>query len=470
MSTTVETNKVTFIGNGVTTAFAFSFRVFAAANLKVYLDGVLKTLTTHYTVTIDPSVEGGTVTFVTAPASSVSVLIKRVLEYTQPSDIPTESNFPEVTIENALDRATMLLVQLKEILSRCPALAITSSFSDLTLPEPSAGKVIGWNDAATDLANLTLVQTTTAYSGTISKGVDASKPASPSQGDIYFATDTNVLYKCITGGSWNAVTERVKGASVASAGTTNIWSTDGDMIHVTGTTTITSLGTALKSGAERVVVFDGALTLTHHATNLILPGGANITTAAGDMMVVRAETTTTFRIISYVKASGLPVVAFIPTAANALSGSVIQYQYASTASVVTCSTNIPYDDSIPQNTEGDEVITVTITPSNSSNILVIKAGFSGTGSGNSSTMTAGAIFQDSAANALSASFSRGSVTQAQEYVLVTHKMAAGTTSPTTFKLRVGGSADTFYVNGNHSGTRVLGGVSVSYIEVWEIKV
>ena len=308
MSTTVETNKVTFTGNGATVAFAFTFRVFAAADLEVYLDGVLQTLTTHYSVSIDASVEGGTVTFVTAPASSVSVLIKRILDYTQPSDIPTASDFPEATIENALDRATMLIVQLKEILSRVPQLAIDSAFSDLTLPEPSAGKVIGWNDAADDLENLTLVQTTVAYSGTISKGLDASKPASPSQGDIYFATDTNVLYKCITGGAWNAVTERVKGASVASATTTNIWSTDGDMIHVTGTTTITGLGTALKAGAERVVVFDGALTLTHHATNLILPGGANITTAAGDIMIVRAETTTTFRVISYVRASGLPIV------------------------------------------------------------------------------------------------------------------------------------------------------------------
>lgn len=307
MSTTVETNKVTFTGNGATVDFAFTFRVFAAADLEVYLDGTLKTLTTHYTVDIDPSVEGGTVTFLTAPAASVEVLIKRVLDFTQPSVIPTEGNFPEKTVENALDRATMLIVQLKEILSRVPQLAIDSAFSDLTLPEPSAGKVLGWNDGATDLENLTLEQTTVAYSGTISKGVDASKPASPSQGDIYFATDTNTWYKCITGGSWNAVMEPSKGAAVASSGTTNIFGTDGDFLHITGTTTITSFGTALKAGAMRVVVFDGALTLTHHATNLILPGAANITTAAGDTLIVRAETTTTFRIISYMKASGYPV-------------------------------------------------------------------------------------------------------------------------------------------------------------------
>lgn len=324
MTTTVETNKVTFTGNGSTTVFPFTFRVFTAADIEVYLDGVLQTLTTHYSVAIDPSVEGGSVTFVTAPASSVAVLIKRVVDFTQPSRFPTEGRLPESTFENAVDRATMLLVQLKEILSRVPALAVTSSFSDLLLPEPSAGKAIGWNDAGTNLSNLTLVQTTVAYSGTISKGTDASKPANPSQGDIYFATDTNTLYKCVVGGAWNAVMEPSKGANIASATTTSIWATDGDFIHITGTTTITGFGTALKAGACRTLVFDGALTLTHHATNLILPGGANITTAAGDRAIVRAETTTTARVIAYIRASGLPVVN--PTVSPAFESALLHVE------------------------------------------------------------------------------------------------------------------------------------------------
>jgi hypothetical protein len=100
-----------------------------------------------------------------------------------------------------------------------------------------------------------------------------------------------------------------KGAAVASAGTTDIWTpADGNYVHVTGTTTITSLGTAPQAGATRTVIFDGALTLTHNATSLILPGAANITTAAGDAMVVRADTTANMKVISYMKASGLPIV------------------------------------------------------------------------------------------------------------------------------------------------------------------
>ena len=100
-----------------------------------------------------------------------------------------------------------------------------------------------------------------------------------------------------------------KGAAVASAGTTDIWTpADGNYLHVTGTTTITSFGTAPQAGAERVVIFDGILTLTHNATSLILPSAANITTAAGDRAIVRADTTANMIVISYERASGIPLV------------------------------------------------------------------------------------------------------------------------------------------------------------------
>jgi hypothetical protein len=53
--------------------------------------------------------------------------------------------------------------------------------------------------------------------------------------------------------------------------------------------------------------FDGILTLTHHATDLILPGGANITTAAGDEAIFREYAEGDWRCIAYTRASGLPL-------------------------------------------------------------------------------------------------------------------------------------------------------------------
>lgn len=106
--------------------------------------------------------------------------------------------------------------------------------------------------------------------------------------------------------SVNADMVNRKASAVASAATTNIWGTAGDFVHVTGTTTITSLGTAPYAGAERTVVFDGALTLTHNGTTLVLPGSANITTAANDRMTVRADTTDNMIITHYTRANATP--------------------------------------------------------------------------------------------------------------------------------------------------------------------
>jgi hypothetical protein len=75
-----------------------------------------------------------------------------------------------------------------------------------------------------------------------------------------------------------------KGVDVASA-TELLVLTDGNSFDVTGTTTIATIentADAFPVGAIIRLQFDGILTLTHHATNLILVGAANIITAAGD--------------------------------------------------------------------------------------------------------------------------------------------------------------------------------------------
>ena len=73
-----------------------------------------------------------------------------------------------------------------------------------------------------------------------------------------------------------------KGADIAS-GAAITPGTDGNYFHITGTTTITSIAT-LQAGAIVIFEFDGALTLTHNATTLILQDAANLTTAAGDVI------------------------------------------------------------------------------------------------------------------------------------------------------------------------------------------
>jgi hypothetical protein len=100
-----------------------------------------------------------------------------------------------------------------------------------------------------------------------------------------------------------------KGSDIASATTTDIGAVEGLMHDITGTTTITGLGT-VRAGIIKVLKFEGALTLTHNATSLILPGGANITTADGDVAVFISEGSGTWRCVDYAgRASAAEVLA-----------------------------------------------------------------------------------------------------------------------------------------------------------------
>lgn len=95
-----------------------------------------------------------------------------------------------------------------------------------------------------------------------------------------------------------------KGADVASAAALTL-GTDGNSFDVTGTTTITSIATWAVGGLA-ILQFDGALTLTHHATDLILPGGANIVTAAGDTAIMQEYASGDWRCVSYQRAANAP--------------------------------------------------------------------------------------------------------------------------------------------------------------------
>lgn len=108
-----------------------------------------------------------------------------------------------------------------------------------------------------------------------------------------------------------------KGADIASSTTTDIGAAVGVFLHITGTTTITGLGTAA-AGTLRLLTFDGALTLTHNATSLILPTSANITTVAGDSALLLSEGSGNWRCLGYWPKSGAALRAAAPSV-NALS-------------------------------------------------------------------------------------------------------------------------------------------------------
>lgn len=124
--------------------------------------------------------------------------------------------------------------------------------------------------------------------------------------------------------------------TLASASTVNVGAAAANTINISGTTTITSLGT-IAAGAIRRLLFQGALTLTHNGTSLILPGNGNITTAAGDVAEFVSLGSGNWRCYSYNRATGTSVSSTgfgIPRNVwTAFSGNVSATAGALTASV-----------------------------------------------------------------------------------------------------------------------------------------
>lgn len=150
--------------------------------------------------------------------------------------------------------------------------------------------------------------------------------------------------------------------------------------------------------------------------------------------------------------------------ANGVAVQVVSTNYSA---VGTGTTVIPYDDTIPQITEGTEFMTRAITPKSATNRLHIHAKLYISASLVESIIAA--LFQDSTANALAAAMDCASTATGESEVNVIHDMVAGTTSSTTFRIRAGGEvAGTVTFNGR-SAVRKFGGVTLSNITITEYK-
>lgn len=127
-----------FTGNGSTTAFPFTFKVFTTADIAVIkadVDGIESALTldSDYSVTLNSDQDatpGGTVTYPISgsPLPSTDKLsIKGDVDYEQGTDIPTGGDFNPVVLENALDSLSMQIQQVQEAVSRAAVVPITSA-------------------------------------------------------------------------------------------------------------------------------------------------------------------------------------------------------------------------------------------------------------------------------------------------------------------------------------------------------
>jgi hypothetical protein len=138
MTIATSTIRNDYTGNAATVTFPYTFKAFASSDLKVYLDGVLQTLTTHYTVTGIGSDTGGNVVFVTAPADTLPVAIVAGIDLTQTTDLRNQHALYQERIEDRFDR-----------LCRADQIAAEAQGRSLHLPEDEAG-----GDALTTLPTI----------------------------------------------------------------------------------------------------------------------------------------------------------------------------------------------------------------------------------------------------------------------------------------------------------------------------
>lgn len=148
------------------------------------------------------------------------------------------------------------------------------------------------------------------------------------------------------------------------------------------------------------------------------------------------------------------------------SGTVVQVVHATDSAVATGTTGLPFDDSIPQSNEGDQFMSLAITPKNASNYLLVEVNCFVTL--NASEWAIMALFQDSVTDALAATAEYESTGTAGGPICLRYRMVAGTTSPTTFKVRIGRPASGTVTFNGQSGNRMLGGVAASTITISEI--
>lgn len=300
---TIETtaNRISYTGSGTTGPFSFPYYFLADGDLTVIkttiADGTEETLTitTDYTVSGAGEAAGGSVTLVATLSSSYKLTIIRAPDILQPADYPANDRFPAATHEEALDRATMILQRLKDLIDRSFRLSDGDvSGISLILSNLAAGELIAVNAAGTGIESIAAtdvdLETVSAFIQTLLDDSDA-------------ATARATLGAAATGANtFTGVQRWAKGADVVSANALAL-GTDGNYFDITGTTTITSIGT-LGVGTAVKLHFDAALTLTHHATDLILSGGANITTSAGDEIEFVEYATGDWRMTGGAKADG----------------------------------------------------------------------------------------------------------------------------------------------------------------------
>jgi hypothetical protein len=335
MTVSSTTSRVSYAGNGSTTAFTASFPFLANADLVVIrvTNGVETTLvlSTDYTVT-GAGGTSGTVTCTVAPAVGSTLVIYRDPAITQLVDYQPNDPFPANTHETALDRLTMISQRQKDLVTRSMRLSDGDvSGASTTLPTPDANKVIGWNSGGTGLTNIdanlfaAVVAFATAKADTFTgNGSTTVFTLTGNPGDVAnLDVSVNGLTKIpVTDYVWNGTTVTFTAAPAAAAAIL--------IRYMQGLPSVYSppISVTVASGTAGVNVTDGVRSIgfTPNATNILYSTAPlNISISGSAALQFSANRNVT--IPAPVTGFALTVNAFSSSATALFAGSTSQAGY-----------------------------------------------------------------------------------------------------------------------------------------------
>lgn len=316
--------------------------------------------------------------------------------------------------------------------------------------------------------NVGLTITMAANAATIAlKGADGNDPSGSNTCTIGIRSGT------ITLGTVNQRTVQAALSTVISSGSTGgtvsgqisrIWIAGIDVGGVIELAWYQSVsGTNIKNFDEGGVISTTA------------EGGAGAADSAQTWYSTTARASVAFTILGYFESTQNVAGTWASAATTIVvnpavrPGMIMQSLRTSTTAIVTCNTNIPFDNTIPQNTEGTQVLTQSITPTSGANVIRVEFGGWGSTVGSGSNMTA-SLIQDATANALAAAASQFGATSAIGPIFLRHEFVGNIIVATSMNIRVGNSAATVTINADTTPTQLYGGRASTWENVTEISV
>ena len=190
-----NTPRVSYtVAQGATqTAFTVNFEFFDEADLNFYVDGTLKTISTHYTVS---GGDGATGTINTTSGNSVvgatggsTAVITRSIAFARTTDFPSSGAFEVATLNTELDRFTAIAADISDETSRSLQLADEDATATMTLPVKAdrVGKVLGFNSSSGNAEVVSQLTTAAVTVSTVGVGGDATASVSTSGNTATFA-------------------------------------------------------------------------------------------------------------------------------------------------------------------------------------------------------------------------------------------------------------------------------------------